>query len=108
MFESLRRMMLIGLGAADFAADKMKQSIDELVSRGEISVEEGRKLFEEFTNRADEQRRSARERMRTEVRNILNEIGVADRAQVALLEAKIEALERRMDELSMHEQPVQS
>ncbi len=103
MFESLRKMMLIGLGAADMAADKLKQTVDDFVERGEISMEEGRKLYSELLSRADEQRKTANERIKNQVRDILRELGVADRTQIAMLESRIDALERKIDQAAFPE-----
>lgn len=96
MFETLRRAVLFGLGAADMAADKIRQSVDELVARGEMSADEGRKLYDEMTSRVEEQGRSLNDRVKSQVRTMLREMGVADRAQIAMLESRIEALERRL------------
>lgn len=103
MFESLRKMMLIGVGAADMAADKLRQMVDDFVERGEISMEEGRKLYNELLSRADEQRQTANERIKTQVRETLKDIGVADRTQIAMLESRIDSLERKIDQMAFPE-----
>lgn len=103
MFESLRKMMLIGVGAADMATDKLRQMVDDFVERGEISMEEGRKLYNELMSRADEQRRTANERIKSQVRDILKELGVADRTQIAMLESRIDSLERKIDQMAFPE-----
>ncbi|HET6453377.1 MAG TPA: phasin family protein [Armatimonadota bacterium] len=103
MFESLRKMMLIGVGAADMAADKLRQMVDDFVERGEISMEEGRKLYNELLSRADEQRQTANERIKTQVRETLKDLGVADRTQVAMLESRIDSLERKIDQMAFPE-----
>ena len=98
MFETLRKAMLFGVGAAAMSWDKVRQVIDDLVERGEITTEEGKKLYTELTARIEEEGRSMNERIRTQVRTMLKELGVADRAQVAMLESRIEALERKIHE----------
>lgn len=103
MFESLRKMMLIGVGAADMAADKLRQMVDDFVERGEISMEEGRKLYNELLSRADEQRQTANERIKTQVRETLKDLGVADRTQIAMLESRIDSLERKIDQMAFPE-----
>jgi len=100
MFETLRKILLFGLGAAAVSADKMREVIDDLVKRGEITAEEGRKMFEEMMARSEEERRKMNERVRTQIRDMLKEIGVADRAQIATLESKIAALEQKIEDLS--------
>jgi polyhydroxyalkanoate synthesis regulator phasin len=103
MFESLRKMMLIGVGAADMAADKLRQMVDDFVERGEISMEEGRKLYNELLSRADEQRQTANERIKTQIRETLKDLGVADRTQIAMLESRIDSLERKIDQMAFPE-----
>ncbi|MHB1189923.1 MAG: phasin family protein, partial [Armatimonadota bacterium] len=72
----------------------------DLVSKGDISAEEGRKLYEDLTARAEEQGRALNERIRMQIREMLADVGVPDRAQIAMLESRIENLERRVAELS--------
>jgi len=100
MFETVKKMLYFGLGAAALSADKVRQLIDDLVSKGEMTAEEGKKLYDELSSKAEEERRNLNERIRTQIRDMLKEVGVADRAQIALLESRVEALERKVDELS--------
>lgn len=100
MFDALRRAMLFGLGAADMAADKIRQAVDDMVARGEMSADEGRSFYEEVTSRLEEQGRGLNERIRGQMRSMLKEMGVADRSQIAMLESRVETLERRLNTYS--------
>lgn len=101
MFETLRKVMLFGLGAAAMTQDKIQQMIDDMVSRGDMTVDEGRKLFDEVTSRVEEQGRTMNERIRNQVRDMLKDMGIADRTQIAMLEARIDLLEGRINDLSL-------
>ena len=103
MIDSLRKKMLVGLGAADMAGDKLKQMVDDFVERGEISMDEGRKLYNELLSRADEQRRSANERIKSQIRDSLKELGVADRTQIAMIESRLDSLEKKIDQIAAPE-----
>jgi polyhydroxyalkanoate synthesis regulator phasin len=100
MLETLRKVAYFGLGAAVLTADKVKQLVDDLVSRGDITREEGRKLYEDLTSRAEEQGRALNERIRVQVRDMLHDLGVADRSQITALENRIAALETRVKVLN--------
>ncbi|MHB1000204.1 MAG: phasin family protein [Armatimonadota bacterium] len=100
MFETLRKVMLFGLGAAAMSRDKMQQAIDDLVARGEVTIDEGKKLYDELSSRVEEQGRTANEQIKSQIRDTLKDMGVADRTQIAMLESRIEALEMRVRELS--------
>ena len=99
MLESLRKLMYIGLGAAAISRDKAKQAIDEMVSRGEVSSDEGRKLYDDIMNRAEEEARSLNDRIKNQVRQYLTDAGVADRSQIEALAGRIDELERRIDQV---------
>jgi len=99
MLETLRKVLLLGLGAAAVSADKIREVIDDLVKRGEMTAEEGRKLCAEMLARSEEERRKLNERIREQIRDMLKELGVADRTQVAAMEERIAALEQKVGEL---------
>ncbi len=99
MFETLRKLMYIGLGAAMMSRDKVQQAIDDMVNQGEVSADEGRKLYEDIINRAEEETRGMNDRIKSQIRQYLTEVGVADRSQIEALGRRIDALETRIDQL---------
>jgi len=99
MLESLRKLVYIGLGAAAISRDKVKQAIDDMVSQGEVSADEGRKLYDDIMNRAEEEARSLNDRIKSQVRQYLTDAGVADRSQIEALAGRIDELERRIDQV---------
>lgn len=99
MFESMRKAVLIGMGAAAMSWDKMKEMVDDLVEKGDLSAEEGKRLFNDMTARAEEQGQTLNERVRSQIRQMLTDMGVADRTQIAMMESRIASLERRIVEL---------
>lgn len=46
--ESMKKIILAGIGAAATTADKSKEILDDLVKRGELTVEQGKVLNEEL------------------------------------------------------------
>ena len=46
--EIMKKMLLAGIGAAATTADKSKEILDDLVKRGELTVEQGKVLNEEL------------------------------------------------------------
>lgn len=46
--ENIKKMILMGIGAMATTAEKSKEIIDELVKKGEITVEQGKTLNEEL------------------------------------------------------------
>lgn len=46
--EGVRRFVLAGIGAAAFSYEKASETIDQLVKKGELTVEQGKALNEEL------------------------------------------------------------
>lgn len=46
--EGLRKFLLVGIGAAATTVEKSQQIIDELIKKGEITVEQGKELNKEL------------------------------------------------------------
>lgn len=69
--EDLRKIFLAGLGAAVITAEKGKQAIDELVKRGEITLEQGKVMNEEL-------RRNVKEKVKEHVTVTVTQTAPAD------------------------------
>ncbi len=46
--EGLKKFLLMGIGAAAVTVEKSQQVVDELVKRGELTVEQGKELNQEL------------------------------------------------------------
>lgn len=52
--EGLRKMFLAGVGAVATGAEKTQEVVEELVKKGELTVEQGKTLNQELTRKAKE------------------------------------------------------
>lgn len=52
--EMMKKIMLAGIGAVAVTAEKSKEVLEELVSRGELTVEQGKVLNEELKHNVKE------------------------------------------------------
>ena len=50
--ENVKKLLLLGIGAAATTAEKSKDIIDDLVKKGEITVDQGKVLNEELKRKA--------------------------------------------------------
>ena len=50
--EGVRRVFLAGVGAIATGAEKSQQIIEDLVKKGELTVEQGKQLNEELSRKA--------------------------------------------------------
>ncbi len=99
MFDVLKRFALIGLGALSFSEEKLKQCIDDLIKRGDVSEEEGDDLFKRFAKRAEEEKGSIEEWMKEKLEEILKKMDLVTMSDMARIEKELKSLDRRLKEL---------
>jgi polyhydroxyalkanoate synthesis regulator phasin len=96
MLDTLRKLLLAGLGTVDLTEEKLKAVFDDLVARGEVSEKEARELISTWKNRAGEQRTRIQQQVDQAVVRALEGLGVSRRADMEKLESRIAELERRV------------
>lgn len=52
--ENIKKVMLVGIGAMATTAEKSKEIVDDLVKKGELTVEQGKTLNEELKHNLKE------------------------------------------------------
>ncbi|SDK67121.1 phasin family protein [Alkalibacterium thalassium] len=97
MMDDIKKALLVGVGSTAIALEKAVEQVDKLVSRGKLTVAEGKKLTEELIQRKNKEV-SLEERETLEA--ILLEMNVAQRKDIEDLEAKVEELERKLTDKS--------
>lgn len=100
MLDSVKRLLYFGIGAAALSADKARDLIDDLVKQGEMTAEEGKKIYEELISRGERERSELDSHIRSQLLQVLKDMGVADQAKVTSIESRLEELERKIEDLS--------
>ncbi len=59
--DGLKNVFLAGIGAMAFTAEKGKELVDQLVEKGEITVDQGKQLNEELTRKTSDSTSGLRE-----------------------------------------------
>lgn len=96
MVDVLRKLLLAGLGTLDLTEEKAKAVFNDLVARGEMSEGEAKELVSSWAKRAAEQRGRFQAEVEQTVQRSLSAIGIARKAEVEQLKAKISDLEARL------------
>ncbi len=87
----LKRIFLAGVGLTSTSVEKAEKLIDELVEKGRVTVQEGKELQSELTRKVTDKRPIQKEE--------LDNLGFAKKEDVAALEAKLDALNAKLDVL---------
>ena len=100
MIDAIRRLMLAGLGTLDLTEEKLRAAFDDLVRRGEISEKDARETIADWARRANEGRSRLQQQIEETIKRMSESRESPLRASIDALTARVEALERRLDEQS--------
>jgi poly(hydroxyalkanoate) granule-associated protein len=103
LYESLRKVLLAGIGAVAIAQDEIDDLIAKLVERGEIAERDGKKLIHEINERRKKESRKAEDQVSKRLEDVLNRMNVPKKSDIDALSEKIAVLTKKVDELKKHE-----
>ena len=86
--DDLKKIFLAGVGAVAMTAEKSKEMIDQLVTKGELTVEQGKILNEELKHTISEKLKSP-----ADVKSMEKDLEKLSPEDLANLKAKIEELQ---------------
>ena len=91
--EDLKKVLLAGIGAVAVTAEKSKDVIEQLVRKGELTVEQGKVLNEELKHNVAEKLREP-----LTVDKISKDLEKVSDEDLEVLKAKIEELQKAKNE----------
>lgn len=94
MFDVFKKTMMTGIGFALKTKDEVEDWAKELVTRGELSENEGEKFVDELTKRYEEARENLEQKMERTVKELLKKWEVPTAEDFAALKEEISALKK--------------
>jgi polyhydroxyalkanoate synthesis regulator phasin len=99
LLESVRKILLAGIGAVALAQDEIEDFINRLIERGEIAEKDGKKLMNEVMDRRKKDGKKAEEEVTTRVEDALKRLNIPTKTDIDGLSNKIAGLSKKIDEL---------
>jgi len=96
MFEMLEKVILTGLGAMSLSQKKADELLDELREKYKMSEDEGRNFLQKAENMANEMKSRLYELSETEVKKVIDRIGLVPRDEFEQLQKRVVALEEKL------------
>lgn len=97
LLESVKRLMLAGLGVPE----KLKEIVDDLVKKGEISETQARKLIDEWSDKAEKGASDIGDAVNDAVRKTLEKMNIPTRDEVEALRKEVKALTEKLGDKSV-------
>jgi polyhydroxyalkanoate synthesis regulator phasin len=95
MLETVRKMVLAGLGTLELTEDRLQAVLRDLTARGELTEQEARALGERWMQRLAARREELQREAREAIQRALRGLDVATRRDLEALAARVAALERQ-------------
>lgn len=94
--EILRKMSLFGIGVFSLTKEKVEELSQEMVKKGELTQDEGKKFVQEVLSEKEHQLKDVEKQVNDKVKDFIDKSGVVTKKDIQALEAKIEELEKKL------------
>jgi polyhydroxyalkanoate synthesis regulator phasin len=95
----LQQLMMLGIGTTSLVAEKMRQVSDDLVKDGKLDPEQAKAVMDDIVQQLKSDQGNWEEQMQRQMRNIMQDFGVARQSEVDELRGRIDRLERQVRDL---------
>ena len=95
----LNQLLMLGVGTTSIAAEKSKEVSDQLVRDGKLNPEQASVFVNDLLKQVQANQGDLEVQFQRQVRNVMQDIGVARQSEVDELRGRIDRLERQLREL---------
>jgi polyhydroxyalkanoate synthesis regulator phasin len=100
MSDMFRKMGLFGIGVISLTQEKVEEFSQEMIKKGELSREEGKKFVQELISEREKQIQELEDKINERVTETFEKSGVVMKSDITALEKKIEKLEKTIQAMS--------
>jgi polyhydroxyalkanoate synthesis regulator phasin len=95
----MKQLLTLGLGTTSLVADKLREVSDQLVKEGKLDPEQARAVMDDMVQQLKSEQGNWEGQMQRQLRNMLQDLGVARQSEVDELRGRIDRLERQVRDL---------
>jgi polyhydroxyalkanoate synthesis regulator phasin len=100
MSDMFKKMGLFGIGVISLTQEKVEEFSQEMIKKGELNREEGKKFVHEMLSAREKQLQELEDRINEKVKETFEKSGVVMKSDITALEKKIEKLEKTIHAMS--------
>ncbi|MEJ9212458.1 phasin family protein [Bacillus smithii] len=89
----IKKGLSFGLGLAVTSKEQAEKFVNDLVKKGELSLEESKDMVNQLIQRGEEEKKGLQRIVRVQIKQILNELDLATKEDIQKLEQRIQKLE---------------
>jgi polyhydroxyalkanoate synthesis regulator phasin len=94
----LKKGLAFGLGLALASKEQVEKLIDELVKKGELSLEESKDIIDQWKQQTDERKAELQRIVREQIKQVIDKFDLVTKDELQQLEQRIRRLEEKLEE----------
>jgi len=98
MEDIIKKVLYTGVGLVTLTAEKLQETIDELVEKNKMSEEEGQKVVDDFQQQTASRKDELEERLRKFAQNLNDALTFPTKSEWKNLMERVEAIEAKLAE----------
>ncbi|WP_017318065.1 phasin family protein [Mastigocladopsis repens] len=95
----MKQLLMLGIGTTSVVADKLREASDQLVKDGKLDPEQAKAVMDDMVQQLKSEQGNWEGNMQRQLRNMLQDLGVARQSEVDELRGRIDRLERQIRDL---------
>ncbi len=95
----MQQLVMLGIGTTSLVADKLKEASEQLVKDGKLDPEQAKAVMDDMVEQLKSEQGTWEEQMQRQMRNMMQDLGVARQNEVDELRGRIDRLERQVRDL---------
>jgi len=95
----MQQLVMLGIGTTSLVADKLKEASEKLVKDGKLDPDEAKAVMDDMVEQLKSEQGNWDEQMQRQMRNMMQDLGVARQNEVDELRGRIDRLERQVRDL---------
>ena len=99
MRESVRKLGLIGAGLWAMTEDKINDLVKDLVDKGDISKEEGKKAIQDMLEESKKQKVDLEKKISEKIQDSISKADIFTRKDMRELESRVDILEEEIQKM---------
>ena len=103
MEDLFKKVLYTGVGLVAVGAEKLQEAVDKLVGDNKLSVEDGKKIVEDFFKNTEARRQEFEAKIKEATEKVIGSIPMVTKADFDTLVARVTALETKTTEVKADE-----
>ncbi len=95
----MEQLLMLGIGTTSLMAEKLKEASEQLVKDGKLNPEQAKAVMDDMVEQLKSEQGNWETQMERQMRNMMQDLGVARQNEVDELRGRIDRLERQVRDL---------